>query len=315
MSRALIISNQYNQFPDARLYGCYNDANNFITRLRKIDPKMIITIMRDDLKINHTLYPTKINILREINNLCKSKETKLFFFYSGHGTSIQDYNQDEQTILFQRNGSQIVAIESLLQDSCLVSNDINYLNIVTDDEISTILRGLKPQQTLYGFLDSCNSGTGFDLAYVNLGVYTNKFTNNVIPKLTNEINTNCSIISSNYPDKIKNIPGNVILFSGTRDKDYSYEGQINNKVGGFFTYVLCNLLDYGVKNMSLKLFYFYLIALLNIPEQVPVLTLSKNLNLDQILMNDFNYFIKSTPPTIKKQLIIKKHQTYRYFIK
>jgi len=106
----------------------------------------------------------------------------------------------------------------------------------------------------------------------------------------------------------------VILISGTRDKDYSYEGQINNKVGGFFTYVLCNLLDYGVKNMSLKLFYFYLMALLNIPNQIPVLTLSKNLNLDQTLMNDLNFVTKSQLAT-KKQIIIKKHQTYRYFMK
>ena len=314
MSRALVISNQYTQFSSARLYGCYNDANDFITRLRKIDPKMNITIMRDNLKTTHTLYPTKKNILREINNLCRSKETKLFFYYSGHGTSIRDYNQDEQTILFQPNGTQIVAIQGLLQDSCLVSNDINYLNIVTDDEISSILRGLKSQKTLYGFLDCCNSGTGFDLAFINLGVYTSKFTNNTIPKLTDEINTNCSIISSNYPDKINNIPAKVILISGTRDKDYSYEGQINNKVGGFFTYVLCNLLDYGVKNMSLKLFYFYLMALLNIPNQIPVLTLSKNLNLDQTLMNDLNFVTKSQLAT-KKQIIIKKHQTYRYFMK
>jgi len=63
MSRALVISNQYTQFSSARLYGCYNDANDFITRLRKIDPKMNITIMRDNLKTTHTLYPTKKNIL------------------------------------------------------------------------------------------------------------------------------------------------------------------------------------------------------------------------------------------------------------
>lgn len=301
MSRALIISNQYNQFPSARLYGCYNDANNFIIRIRNIYPNIRIVHMKDNYRTTDPLYPTKKNILREMINLFKSPENKLFFYYSGHGCYYPDYNNDEKTINFNSIGRQITSIESVLQDSCIVTNDIKYCDIILDDEISGLLPLLRSTQTLYAFMDSCNSGTGFDLCYVNLGTYNNDFKNNSIPLLQNEIKTNCSMLSSNYPDKINSVNGNVILFSGTRDKDYSYEGYSNGTTFGYFTNSLCWLLDYGIENMSIKDFYYYLIAIINIqmpssvlknfnlPAQIPVITTSRNINLDTIKMIDFKY--------------------------
>jgi hypothetical protein len=308
MSIALIISNQYEQFPDARLYGCHNDANNFLDRLLKIEPNIKIIRMRDDLPTKHALYPTKNNILRELINMCKSKTTTLYFYYSGHGTSVTDYNKDENTINFNSAGRQITSIQSLLQDSCLVSNDITNLNIVVDDEISLILGVLNSNQTLYGFLDSCNSGTGFDLCYVNLGKYDIDFNSTTLSGLLLESAKKCSLISSNYPNKVNQIKGNVILFSGTRDKDYSYEGNINGNIGGYFTNVLCWLLDNNISFMSIKQFYYCLIGILNIqlppkvlaesglPPQVPVLTCSKNVNLDTTKLTRFKYIRPNIKP-------------------
>ena len=37
MSRALIIACQYKKFPNHQLFGCFNDADAFIIRLKKID--------------------------------------------------------------------------------------------------------------------------------------------------------------------------------------------------------------------------------------------------------------------------------------
>jgi hypothetical protein len=39
---ALVIANQYSKFEDARLNGCYLDADNFISLLKRINPKMKI---------------------------------------------------------------------------------------------------------------------------------------------------------------------------------------------------------------------------------------------------------------------------------
>lgn len=279
MSRALIISCNYTQF-NCRLYGCYNDADNFMSYLKRTYPTISIINMRDSLPKNNQYYPTKNNILRELSNLGKAKENLLFFFYSGHGSYTTDSNNDESSILNAPFGSNINDLQGLLKDSCLVSNDINYLNLVRDDDICTSLSNLRSTQKLYAFTDCCHAGTILDLYNVNVANYSGRFTNTIIDKLIPEVNTKCSIINSNYPNKINAIKGNVILFSGTRDNAYSYESYINNKVSGHFTTQLLKILNYGPSKLNLKQFYLLLVGLLNNPDQIPVLTTSLNLNLD-----------------------------------
>lgn len=310
MSKALVISNQYQQFSNARLYGCYNDADNFISRLKLIDPKITIISMRDDLEPTNSLYPTRANILREFENLCKSTETKLYFYFSGHGTYIPDFNNDEKTINSTNAGRIITQQQSLLQDSCMVSNDIVNLNIIVDDELAKLLQLLSNRQTLYGFMDSCHSGTGFDLCYVNMGSYNGFFSSKIIPELRNEITRKCSILSSNYPDKINKVKGNVILISGTRDNTYSYEGYTDGKPSGYFTNALCWLLDYGVSGMTMRQFYYYLMAIINNRLQIPVITTSQRINFDLVRMNDFVYSSKSKPIT-KVQPVVPKFVVYK----
>jgi hypothetical protein len=295
MASALVICCQYPQFPNARLFGCYNDGDNFIKCLRKINPKIDITLMRDDLPVRSNLYPSRFNILNQLNKFILSRNNTLYFYFSGHGTSVNDFNKDEMKIMYNDNGKQIVEISSLLQDSCIVTNDNRNLNIVLDDEFGTVLSRLKPTQTLYGFMDSCHSGTGFDLYKVYMGQYNEDFTSNNITELLNQINNNCSIIEGDYPDKNNRVKANCYLISGTRDNSYSFEANINGKPGGFFTDAICKILDNGVKNINLKQFYLLLIAMVNNKEQIPVLTCSKNVNLDKISMNDFNYNSKQKP--------------------
>ena len=81
MSRALIIACQYKKFPNNELFGCFNDANAFIIRLKKIDPFIKITYMRDNLPENNPLFPNVVNIIRELLNLSKYPEKKLYFHY------------------------------------------------------------------------------------------------------------------------------------------------------------------------------------------------------------------------------------------
>lgn len=318
MSIALVITNQYFRFPTAALYGCYNDGDNFVKTLRKIDPFVRVIRMRDNLPRNNPYYSTKANILREFTNLCKSPANKLYFYYSGHGTSITDYNSDEKVLNLTQTGRTILNLASQLEDSCIVTNDFDYLNIISDDEFSNILINLRHNQTLYAFMDSCNSGTGFDLAYVNMGQYSSNFTSTTMAKLRTEINNKCTLLSASYPDKTNIVKGNVLLFSGTRDNSYSYEGYVNNQVSGYFTNLLCWLLSNDVSTLSIKDFYYLIIAFLNIQlkstynatmtPQIPVLTCSQNINLNNRL-TDFRLVANKTqiPKLLTIMPVFKGH--------
>jgi len=299
MSRALVISCQYASFPSNQLFGCFNDADAFISRLKKIDPLIKITLMRDDLNTTHQLFPNVQNIGRELLNLSRCLETKLYFHYSGHGTTTADFNKDETTYLQTTNGNQISILNGANGDSCMVCYYNKNLVLMRDDDFYYYLSFLRANQTLIAFSDSCNSGTLFDLCYLNVGNYTDNFSTSDISKLILDVNNKCSCIQSYYPDKVDKTRANILLISGTRDKDYSYEVSIDKKECGLFTYNLCRVLDYGVKNMSLKTFYYLLIACINWNKQIPVLTFSQNLNIDNYKMSMFEYKPdKNTPKPI-----------------
>ena len=234
-------------------------------------------------------------------NLSKCLETKLYFHYSGHGTTTSDINKDETTYLKTTNGNQISILNGANGDSCMVCYYGKNLVLMRDDDFYYYLSFLRANQTLIAFSDSCNSGTLFDLCYLNVGNYTNNFLTSDISKLILDVNNKCSCIQSYYPDKLNKTRANILLISGTRDKDYSYEVSIDKKACGLFTYNLCRVLDYGVKNMSLKTFYYLLIACINWNKQIPVLTFSQNLNVDNYKMSMFEYKPdKNTPKPIMK---------------
>ena len=305
MSRALIISCQYASFPKNQLFGCFNDSDAFISRLKKIDPLMKITLMRDDLKNTDLLFPNVQNIGRELLNLSRCSETKLYFHYSGHGTTTTDFNKDETTYLKTTNGNQISILNGANGDSCMVCYYGKNLVLMRDDDFYYYLSFLRANQTLIAFSDSCNSGTLFDLCYLNIGNYTGTFTPTDISGLLLQIDNKCSCIKSYYPDKVNKARANILLISGTRDKDYSYEVSIDKKACGLFTFNLCKLLDYGVKDMSLKTFYYLLIACINWNKQIPVLTFSQNLNMDNYKMSMFEYKPeKNTPKPIMKVSVV-----------
>ena len=320
MSRALVISCQYASFPKNQLFGCFNDSDAFISRLKKIDPLMKITLMRDDLKNTHPLFPNVQNIGRELLNLSKCLETKLYFHYSGHGTTTSDINKDETTYLTTTNGNQISILNGANGDSCMVCYYNKNLVLMRDDDFYYYLSFLRSNQTLIAFSDSCNSGTLFDLCYLNVGNYTDTFTSTDISGLLLQVDNKCSCTKSYYPDKVNKTRANILLISGTRDKDYSYEVSINNNPCGLFTFNLCKLLDYGVKDMSLKTFYYLLIASINWNKQIPVLTFSQNLNMDNYKMVMFEYKPdKNTPKpfmnvsVVGRAMIIAQSNNRKYY--
>jgi hypothetical protein len=296
---ALVISLEYNQFPKLKLYGCYNDSDLIIERLKKMDSKINITLMRDNMSENSEYYPTKTNIIKQLKNLCTRKENKLFFFYSGHGYHLYDKNKDERTLLQSPKGLLVSGTLGNMEDSCFITNEIKKTDFLLDDEISDILTTLSEEKKLYAFIDCCNSGTMFDLYKVYLGIIKNSnvfskgnelpFTNQNLVSLQDEINKKTYIITAEYPDKKNKFKANIILFSSCYDKQMSYKGYLHGKVCSNFTAALCWLLDNEGWNFNIGKFYSNLIALVNNKEQVPVLTSSKEIDLDKFILTDLKY--------------------------
>ncbi len=309
MSRALVISQEYDSIPTVKLSGCHYDADNFISTLRRIEPDVEVIIMRDNLPQTSELYPNKTNIIKQIVKLTMASEKKLFFYYSGHGTSVTDYNKDESRLVKSNVSNKFLKLESALKDSCLVTNENTQLNIITDDQLNTILRGLPADRTLYAFLDCCNSGTGFDLQYVTLGNYTGRFLNTVDDKdkLVAEVESKCEYLETQYSilnsTKIK---ANVILITGTKDIDYAYESTENGVTSGHFTTALCKLLNNDVSQMTLRKFYLLLVGCINNPKQIPVLSCSKYVNTNDLKLNDFS--IKQVKSKLSTEYLFAKYR-------
>lgn len=308
MSKALIISLQYNDFPHAKLNGCFYDGERFAEQIKLINKNIEIINMRDDLPQDSDLFPTKDNIVKQLTTLCESNIKKLYFYFSGHGSYTNDLDNDELSTIYTKNGYNNLIKNTLLKDSCLVTNDKKSLNLLVDDEIYIILKKLKRNQTLYSFTDCCHSGTIMDLCYLNVGDLQRKIYYNKPWQLIYNSIVHCPVSQSYYPNKRNEIKGNVILISGCRDNAYSYESEVNKKVQGHFTTALIKALKLGLHKYSLKIFYACIIGLINDKYQIPVLTTSQNLNLNKYKMVNLNTKTKLSHK--QKILLLKQKKHY-----
>jgi hypothetical protein len=156
---ALLVGINYRGTP-YELYGCINDTTNCKEMLQtKYGYNNFIVITDETNK-----KPTRQTIISELTNLLRNSRSgdKLFFLFSGHGTSFRDQNGDETDN----------------QDEVIVPLD---LNCIIDDELFNIIKNnLKTNVSLFMLFDCCFSGTICDLKYNHL---PNAFENNV--ELTN----------------------------------------------------------------------------------------------------------------------------------
>jgi hypothetical protein len=144
----LIIGLNYDKQPNIKLRGCINDANNIASVLSS--KGITYRLINDNTNVNDT---TKSGILRHLRDAMRMSWTNdleyFIFFYSGHGTFIRDGNYDEKDN----------------RDECIVPNDFQTEGFISDDEINNILKQFNSKTKLVGILDSCFSGTLFDLKY------------------------------------------------------------------------------------------------------------------------------------------------------
>lgn len=217
LKKAVIVGVNY-AGTEAELGGCINDANkmkNYLLDVCKFKKENVI-LLTDHFAAKPDELPTRSNILKAINWLTSQlpprKECQLVFHYSGHGSFTRDRDGDESD---QKD-------ETICPVDCFQNGDI------TDDDLKDLLVDSLPSNAkLFCLLDCCHSGTGLDLRY-QCRVYGDKHNKNY------RLQQN---------KKQSHSPGEVILFSGCKDEQYSADAYIKGKYQGALTWAFFTVLE------------------------------------------------------------------------
>lgn len=229
--KALILGINYKN-TKYELSGCINDAtnmNNFLVNNCLFSSKNI-KILTDDTKIK----PTLSNIEKYIKWLLSDilPGDILIFTYSGHGSSIRDKNKDETDGF----------------DEVLVPLDVDNKGFLSDDWLfKNLVKQIPKGVTLWCFFDCCNSGTLLDLKYNYKSSCSLKKGKNTVENYISNEWTDSFKMSI---EKSKEIEGNVYMFSGCQDNEYSEDAFVNNKGTGAFTYCLLECLKNNLDKSS-----------------------------------------------------------------
>ncbi len=245
MKRALLIGINYIGSP-CELNGCVNDVMNIKDLLiNSFNYKAENIVMLDDAGKN-PLKPTKVNILKYIDQVVSKTEKgdTLFMHYSGHGSQVDDLNGDEKTNIEAPNQDDVLC-------PCDYASYEGSEGFILDDYLkANIVNKLPKGAKLRAIFDCCYSGTMLDLPFIyRNGVFTQ------IEKLC-----------ANTDD--------CITISGCMDNQTSSDAFINRKYSGALTWALLKVLNNANKvpttwNLLLTVAQHYLAA--DEYTQIPVL--------------------------------------------
>ena len=147
---ALLVGINYSNDEKYKLNGSYNDV--LLMKEHLINHENFnadnILILTDKIGYNTQLnanYSNIVNRIQEMINI-SSKNDILFFYFTGHGSQIDDLNNDEQD----------------KKDEVFIPTDYN-TNIITDDLLNSIFS--KSYATIFSIFDCCSSGTISDSKY------------------------------------------------------------------------------------------------------------------------------------------------------
>ncbi|KAG2136670.1 caspase domain-containing protein [Suillus clintonianus] len=123
---------------------------DFLVKFRGYQPKNIVIMMHRN-SVLPELYPSRANILREIDDMVKltSQQDQMFFYYTGHGAQVtcrhnsEPDNKDEAILTY--TGKRI--IDNVLKER--------------------LVDPLPPGAKLFALWDCCHSHTVLDLAHSN----------------------------------------------------------------------------------------------------------------------------------------------------
>jgi len=218
MSRALLIGINYIG-TRYELKGCVNDVINIKALLLTcgyLETEIIMLTDHTDIK------PTRENITNALLQLVKSKATRLFLHYAGHGCQIRDLNGDEEDGL----------------DECIMPCDYKITGGIIDDELKDIIMLLRGDQQLTAVMDCCHSGTLLDLRY------------NLYSKVSG------GGLAMVQTRKIPSTKGSCIMISGCQDNQSSADAYLDGKSQGAMTHAFIKCLpkskNYGelISNMQ-----------------------------------------------------------------
>lgn len=184
-----------------QLNGCINDVLLMKNILEKRGFTSILLTEKSEIK------PTKQNIILQLENFLSSSQDGdiLYIHYSGHGSNVLDYNNDEN------DG----------RDETIVTSDFNH---ITDDEFHNIIKTkLTTKSKLFAVFDSCHSGSVLDLKYI--------FNNSNLEKVKEEEDLKPSVVlisgckDDQYSQEVTTMYGSHGLLTQTL---YTNISQINN---------------------------------------------------------------------------------------
>jgi hypothetical protein len=189
------------------LTGTVNDSLNVTKALTSKYGYNITNLNDKNYSKTNAKYPSKKNIIFWLSKLLREAKDgdELFIGYAGHGIQLQANSSNKE--------------EVDLKDEAIIPADYNFddKTAIIDDEISNLITmGLnnKPNCKLFILFDCCHSGTAADLRYTfNYHHSKRDFT------YSDSKNTN-------------NFKSKVILLSGCRDDQVSWEDLISLSGGG-----------------------------------------------------------------------------------
>ncbi|KAI9219709.1 peptidase C14, caspase domain-containing protein [Blastocladiella britannica] len=249
--RALFIGINYTG-SKAELRGCHTDVQNISTFLFQRFPAFSVAnslFLVDKPGTQPQSMPTRTNIIAAMKWLVKDARAgdSLFIHYSGHGTSANDVDGDEE------DG----------KDEALVPVDYETAGLIVDDDIHRLLCDQIPEGArLTALMDCCHSGTMLDLPYMYTpqGDLSIAEVNRTAKASLGDIKEGLDLLkgknktdggagtppqksaAQEKTERERTTKGDVISFSGCRDDQTSADAQINNAFSGAMSWALIKTL-------------------------------------------------------------------------
>ena len=149
-SKAVLFGINYVRTPEARLRGCVNDVNNMADYLKTSGGFDVVETYTDETNYHSVTGKAIINTLYRLGvESHRRRLERVWILFSGHGTSIRDYDGDECD----------------RKDECILPSDYDTRGVITDDLIKRLLRVFHENTKVTCIFDCCHSGTIGDLKY------------------------------------------------------------------------------------------------------------------------------------------------------
>ena len=261
---ALCVGINYKNSPYA-LNGCLEDVANMSVALKQMGYQ--VTTLTEERATRVGIY----NAISLLRGRAVPGDT-LFFHYSGHGGYVLDKNREED----------------YGYDSTIIPYDFTKTGQIIDDDLKKILVNPLPTGVkLFGLIDSCHSGSCFDLRYQTID-QSKPIMDSAgdISGFKYELGTLMNALLFKEDKQYPKSAAEVYMMSGSHDFQTSADAFINGKYTGALTYCfLQTLLKFNKKQMKWKHLLYNTRGFLREKgfEQIPQLSSGQTPNLEQLV--------------------------------